>query len=146
MLRAPALVLPDGMPMPLPYRWLHAHGIVSLTPWHFIDKQASAIGLRDEFLKEVGEPNPSLLRDWIPFARHQAQDDFAGFELVDGEPTGAVYVVHLTWKQGAELPGWPGMELHADFWHWFTEHVIPETIEQMDEGLLPDLLPDLFED
>ena len=73
------LVLPDGAPLPLPYRWILACGLRKLTPWHFIDDQARALALRDEFLLEVEAPSPSSVRDWFPFAYDQTQDDFAGF-------------------------------------------------------------------
>jgi len=110
------LVLPDGGPLPLPYRWLHAHGVHALRPWHVLDEQSRALGLRTELLFEVAAPNPSEIRDWMPFASLQTQDDFAGFVLIDGEPTGEVCVVHLTWKSKPELPGWPTITRYRDGW------------------------------
>src|SRR5690242_20521671 len=102
--------------MPLPYRWLHALRITRIPPWHFIDDPAEASRLRAEFLREVAAPNPSEVRDWMPFAHHQAQDDVAGFVLRDGVPTGEVRVVHLTWSGAAERPGWPGLDRYRDLW------------------------------
>lgn len=116
--------------MPMPFRWVVARGIRELPPWEMIDDQASALALRDEFLLEVQAPNPSKLRDWFPFARHRAQDDFAGFELApDGVPTGSVYVVHLTWKRRAELPGWPSMGHFETFWTWLRDCMIEDAAE-----------------
>ena len=66
----------------------------------------------------MAPPNPSALRDWLPFATRQDCDDVAGFELAQGRPTGAVYMVHLTWSKGPERPGWPVMERYEDFWDW----------------------------
>jgi hypothetical protein len=123
----PPLVLPDGSPLPLPYRWLHALRITSLTPWHFIEDRAAAAAVRAELLREVAPPNEATVRDWMPFARHQAQDDVAGFVLRDGAPTGEVYVVHLTWSGGPERPGWPGMSRYVDLWDWLARCALPET-------------------
>ena len=131
------LVLPSGQPLPNPYVWLHHHGFRELPPWSLIEDQASALALRDEFLLEVEAPNPSLVRDWFPFARHQAQDDFAGFILVDGAATGEVAIVHLTFKRRSELPGWPGMSRRPSFWVWFAD-VVDDTAEWC-EGNFEDL-------
>ena len=94
-----------------------------------INAQSEALGLRAEFLAEVAPPNPSAIRDWFPFARHQAQDDVAGFVLRDGEATGEVAVVRLTWTQRSEQPGWPGTELYRDGWAWIAERLLPDTRE-----------------
>lgn len=123
------IVLPDGAPLPLPYRWIRACGLRELRPWHFIDDQARALALRDEFLLEVEAPNPSSVRDWFPFASHQAQDDFAGFILHDGKPTEEVAIVHLTWKRRSELPGWPSIARYTSFWTWLTDVGIVDTAE-----------------
>jgi hypothetical protein len=116
------LRLPDGGPLPLPYRWLHRSGARTLTPWHLIVEQKEALGLRREYLLEVGGAS-----DWLPFARHQAQDDFAGFVLVDGVATGEVAVVHLTWAGKREQPGWPSMDRYQDGWEWIERCLWPET-------------------
>jgi hypothetical protein len=126
------LVLPSGAPMPLPYRWIWRHGFRELPPWSLIVDQAQAIALRDEFLREAAAPNPIAIRDWFPFARHQAQDDYAGLILDAGVATDEVAIVHLTFKRGVELPGWPGYSRVGDLWRWLKD-VVEETKEFCDE-------------
>jgi hypothetical protein len=126
------LVLPSGKPMPLPYRWLWRHGLRELPPWSLIDDQARALALRDEFLIEAAAPNPIAITDWFPFARHQAQDDYAGFVMDAGVATDEVAVVHLTFKRSAELPGWPGYSRVGDFWSWL-KSAIDDTAEFCEE-------------
>ncbi|MBA3541007.1 MAG: hypothetical protein H0T79_15460 [Deltaproteobacteria bacterium] len=123
------LELPSGAAMPLPYRWVYAHGIRELPPWSMIDDQAQAIALRDEFLLEVQTPNPATIRDWFPFASHRSQDDRAGFVLVDGVPSGEVAVVHLTWRARAEQPGWPSMVRYPTFWAWLRDCMLDDAAE-----------------
>ncbi|HEU0036252.1 MAG TPA: hypothetical protein VFQ53_36815 [Kofleriaceae bacterium] len=126
--------------MPVPYRWIRVHGVRELPPWEFLDDQARALALRDEFLLEVQEPNPSKVRDWFPFAAHRARDEFAGFELVAGKATGAVCVVHLTWRRRAEQPGWPSLTRHDSFWAWFRGDMLDEAIEWADLNAEADVL------
>ncbi len=136
------LTLPSGLPLPLGYRWTHAHGIVSLTPWHFIEAQERALSLRAEFLHEAASPNPTSFRDWMPFAHRQDCDDVAGFVLADGCAEGSVQVVHLTWKGCAESPGFPRTTCYSDFWDWFVRDAIPATRDWAtnNEEDIPDLL------
>lgn len=145
MARPELLAPPFGGDLPLPYRWLYAHGVTELRPWSFIETQASAIALRDEFLLETAAPNPSVVRDWIPFARHHAQDDFAGFVLDDGKPTGEVAVVHLTWKRSAEVPGFPGITTYRDGWDWIARCLMPDTHEwaELNHEDIPELIAEL---
>jgi hypothetical protein len=119
------LVGPDGRPLPMAYRWVHALGVRSLTPWHLLRDQGEALVLRDEFLIETGDG-----RDWIPFARDQTCDELAGFALdARCAPTGEVWIVHLTFKRALELPGFPSMERYSDFWDWLQRRAIPDTRE-----------------
>jgi hypothetical protein len=136
----PAVTLPDGKPLPIAYRWLHALGVVSLPPWHFVEGQERAMGMREEFLRETAAPNQSRLRDWMPFAARQDCDDVVGFVLVDGAAPGAVCVVHLTWAGRPERPGFPGVDEYDDFWDWLQRDAIPETRDWADEEWIADLV------
>jgi hypothetical protein len=96
-------------PAPLPLRWLRAHGLRFLTPWHFIDDVDEAAAMRREFRKEVsGGSQPE--RDMWPFARRQGQDDVV--------VTGKVISAHLTWVGGSERSGYPMTERYDDIWTW----------------------------
>src|SRR5687768_12428796 len=112
------LLVSDGRPLPLAYRWLVEQGLTRFGPWYFIEEQAHSDAFRAEFVKEVAAPNPSPVKDFQPFAHHAACDDFAGFVLRDGQVTQEVAYVHLTFAGRPELPGYPGMTLYATVWDW----------------------------
>jgi hypothetical protein len=120
------LIASDGQPLPFGYRWLVEQGLTQFAPWYFIEEQADSDGFRAEFAKEVAAPNPSLVKNFQPFARHTACDDFAGFVIRDGQVTKEVLCVHLTFAGGPELPGYPGMTLYEDVWAWLSDCVVAE--------------------
>ena len=137
--------------LPDPLRRLLDHGLRELPPWELYDDPAAASSLRDELLLETQPPNPCPIRDWYPFARHFQIDDHAGFVLVDGQPTGEIAVVHLTYLGRAEQPGWPGFQRYRNFTHWFRDALITEAAEfcdgnfdwlEQDSDTLPLTLPD----
>jgi hypothetical protein len=102
---------------PLPLRWLRAHGLRGLKPWHFIDNADEIAGLRDEFRREVsGASQPE--RDFLPFASRQDCDDVAGFVVEKDRTLSTVIVVHLTWRMGPEVPGFPRINRCRDIWEW----------------------------
>ena len=125
--------------LPLSYRWIRAHGIKSLTPWHLIDSNSEAEALRTEYQAEVAESRASIPSDLRMFARRQDCDDVAGFIVDDGQMTGAVVVVHLTWSGKPEPDGWPSLTRFADFESWMTQEVWPTSLEWMSEEELGDL-------
>jgi hypothetical protein len=122
-------------PVPLPLRWLRAHGLRSLTPWHLLELPEEGRTLRAEFRKEsAGGAQPE--RDLLPFARRQDNDDVAGF-VVDGSGvTTKVITAHLTWTGGAERPGYPHVTRYPDIWAWL-KAVIDETAAWCCEEDLP---------
>jgi hypothetical protein len=121
-----ALLVCDGQPLPFAYRWLVEQGLTQFGPWYFIDAQVESDAFRAEFAKEVAAPNPSTVKDFQPFARHGACDDFAGFVIRDGRVTKEVLYVHLTFAGRAELPGYPGMTRYEDVWAWLSGCVVEE--------------------
>jgi hypothetical protein len=116
----------DGRPLPFASRWLVEEGLTEFRPWCFIEEQAESDIFRAEFAKEVAAPNPSVIKDFQPFARHGACDDFAGFIIRDGRITKEVLYVHLTFLGRSERAGFPGMTRYDDVWAWLTECVIDE--------------------
>jgi hypothetical protein len=121
--------------LPLPLRWLRAHGLRGLTPWHFIERPEDAAALRREYLLEVaGGSQPE--RDMLPFARRQDKDDVAGFVIENGTVTGKVISAHLTWKGGPEMTGRPHVERYGDLWEWM-KAAIDETATWCCEEDLP---------
>jgi hypothetical protein len=128
-----------GVPasLPLPLRWIRAHGLRALPPWHFIDVANEAPSFRREFQKEVsGGARPE--RDFLPFARRQDNDDVAGFVVEAGVVTDRVIAVHLTWIGGAERPGYPAIARYADVWEWL-KSVIDDTAAWCSEEDLADV-------
>jgi len=123
--------------VPLALRWLRAHGLRGLTPWHFINDSEESTGLRSEYRREVsGGSQPE--QDFFPFARRQDQDDVAGFVVEHGTVTGKVIEVHLTWRGLAESSGWPGVERYDNVWEWM-KTVIDETAAWCSEDRMPSL-------
>jgi hypothetical protein len=120
------LLVSDGRPLPFAYRWLVEQGLTRFGPWHFIEEQAESDGFRAEFAREVAAPHPSSVRDFQPFARHAACDDFAGFIIRDGRVANEVLCVHLTFAGRTELPGYPGMTRNEDVWAWLSGCVVEE--------------------
>jgi len=57
-------------------------------------------------------------------------------------PTGAVWVVHLTWLRRAEQPGWPSTSRYDSFWQWFKDGMLVEAIDWAARNAADDL-PDL---
>jgi hypothetical protein len=101
-------------------------GLTQFGPWYFIDEQAESDGFRAEFAKEVATPNSSAVKDFQPFARHTACDDFAGFVIHGGQVTKEVLHVHLTFAGRPELEGWPGSTRYEDLWAWLSDCVVEE--------------------
>lgn len=120
---------------PLPLRWIRAHGLKALTPWHLIEKEPEREALRREYSVEVSNGSQPA-RDIYPFARRQDQDDVAGFVIADGIVTEAVVVVHLTWTAAPERPGYPGTTRFENLWQWL-KSVIDDTAEWCSEEDLP---------
>jgi hypothetical protein len=109
----------DGYRYPLEYRWLRFHGFRSMTPWRCIDDIDEATTIRKEFLLEVGRGSIAV-RDFLPFARSEPADDFAGFVQSQGKVTGEVCVAHFTFRGAAEVSGYPTHEVCPSLWEWVT--------------------------
>ena len=99
--------------VPLPLRWLVAHGVTSLTPWHFLADHDRVAALRAEYRAETADG-----RDCIPFAVRQDCDDVAAFVVSGGKTTDAVVDVHLTYTRSAERKGFPTERRYKTFWAW----------------------------
>lgn len=137
----PLLVAPNGEPLPIAYRWLRAHGLAALRPWHFIDDAGQAQRLRGEFALEVAPPNESAVRDLAPFAQRLDRDDVAGFSLHGGVLTGEVCLVTLTWRGRPEQKGWPTLLCYKDFWAFAKEALLEDARDWANEEALARLLP-----
>ncbi len=108
--------------IPLPLRWIRAHGITSITPWHFLDNADTVSRLRNQYRSEVSAGSQPI-SDCLPFAKRQDCDDIAAFVVADGIVTGEVIDVHLTWAPKPELPGFPSLDHYSDFWAWLKSAV-----------------------
>lgn len=109
---------PRDTSIPLPLRWLIAHGITSLTPWHFLADYDRVAALRAEYRAETADG-----RDCFPFAVRQDCDDVAAFVVANGKVTDAVVDVHLTYSRGAEQKGFPREQRYKTFWAWLKSAV-----------------------
>jgi hypothetical protein len=116
---------------------LQAHGITELTPWHIITAD-HARGLRIEFQKETATAFHSI-RDILPFAARQENDDIVGYVVVDGVVTTQVIGTHPTWRGAPEVEGFPGVWRYESFWDWL-KAVIDDTAEWCSEEELTDRL------
>lgn len=91
------LVYPDGL------KRVFEQGLIDLTPWHMMDREAAKQRLRG--LRERYKVK------YVPFARRQDNDDIA---CIDHERPGHVVIVH-------DFAG-EGYEQRRDFdsfWDWF---------------------------
>jgi len=104
--------------IPLPLRWLVAHGITSLTPWHVLRDQDRIAALRAEYKAETADQ-----RDCLPFAVRQDCDDMAAFVISNGSVTDSVIDVHLTYSRSPERDGFPNENRFKTFWEWFKSAV-----------------------
>ncbi len=66
-------------------------------------------------------------RDMLPFARRQDCDTVVGFVVDAGEVREAVIEVHLTYRGGPEILGYPQVRRFASFWEWLSQ---PQTTAQ----------------
>src|SRR4030095_9841001 len=119
----------DGYPYPLEYRWLRIHGFRCMTPWRCIDDIDEATTIRKEFLLEVGGGSIAV-RDFLPFARSEPADDFAGFIQSEGKVTGEVCVAHLTFRGSAEVTEYPTHDVYPSLWEWLKRgfHATPQLV------------------
>lgn len=131
--------MPNAFQEPLPLRWLRAHGVHSLTPWYFIEREETRSALRDEYCTEVYKGSQPV-RDIYPFARRQDNDDVAGFVVRPEGFTGEVVIAHLTWSGQPETKGYPTLVQFPDFWNWL-KAVIDDSAEWCSEEDLPDIEP-----
>lgn len=109
----------DGYTYPDEYRALRQRDVrhQSIRPWQFIDDVDEASTVRKEFLLEVGNGSIAV-RDMLPFAKHSISDDYAGFIQKDGQVTGEVCTVHLTFRHAAEVAGYPRHEVFPSLDQW----------------------------
>lgn len=127
----------DGYPYPLEYRWLRLHGFRGMRPWRCIDGIDEATTIRKEFLLEVSGASIPV-HDFLPFARSEPADDFAGFVQCNGEVTGEVCVAHLTFRGAAEVSDYPRHVIYPTLWDWLTM-VFAETRQCCEPGAVADL-------
>ena len=127
----------DGYRYTLEYRWLRFHGFRGITPWRMIDDVDEATTIRKEFLLEVGGGSISV-HDFLPFARSEPADDFAGFIQSQGKVTGEVCVAHLTFRGSAEVSDYPTHDVYASLWEWLTQ-VFADTRELCVPRVVADL-------
>jgi hypothetical protein len=127
----------DGYRFPDEYRWLRLNGFRSMTPWRCIDELDEATTIRKEFLLEVAGGSIPI-RDFLPFARNDSTDDFAGFIQSRGIVTGEVCVAHLTFRGSAEVANYPTHTIYPSIWEWLTM-VLKETRQWCQPQAVKDL-------
>lgn len=103
--------------------------------WFLVGPETAA-RFRAELQREVAPPNPSPLRDLLPFAQGGNGDDVAGVVLKDGTPLATVCTVHLTWRGGPEAPGWPSLRLHPGAQGFVAEALIAPDYQEAPRNAL----------
>jgi len=116
---------------PLAYRWARANGLRKLLPWHFLD-DSEGLAADAQFKKERTD-----LREVRTFARRQDCDDFAGFLIVNGVTSDHVIYFHPSF--GGTRNEYMISGEYADFWSFFKEIVIGDTVDWQSEEDLEDL-------
>lgn len=127
-------LLPSGDQLPLPYRWIRAHGLRGVSPWHFdYDDEELIANWRKLYQQYTG-------KDAWPFAAYQHMFNTAAFPLQDGRTDGSVIVVDMdlfdTW--GETLPGGT-LQKFDSFSDWL-ESATSESQEWISEENLVDIL------
>ena len=124
------LTEPDGLLMPLAFRWFASLGLLWFKPWDFAYDISPQRNVRRAFRIESGGK-----RDVIPFASRQDNDDMAGFEVIDGQVTDRVIAFH---------PSWTEKRNHClidrefdDLWMFVSQQVIDDMKDWASEEDLP---------
>ena len=108
------LCLPSGDPLPLAYRWIRAHGLRAITPWHFtFDDRAAVDFWRDRYSKATRE-------DAWPFASPQDRMEVAALPLRNGKADGSVIVVDTDIFDGKGTMSGTILERYHSFIAWFS--------------------------
>ena len=121
----------DG-PLPLAYRWLRAHGLIHFKPLHL------KVDLTDGgACRAASRIEAAFLRDALPFARRQDNDDTAGFEVVDGRCTDRVIAFHPSYV------GRPNSHLikaeFDDLWIFLSRQVVDDKRWWADDAELDEM-------
>lgn len=108
------------------YSWLIKQGIMQLYPWDILsnENEDQSREIKKEFTLETRNPNNSIIKNMVPFAVHQCQDDYAGFIVKNGEVTEKVLVVHLTWRGDTEINDYPDIVTYSTIWEWLEKRVV----------------------
>ena len=127
--------LPSGEELPLPYRWIRAHGLQRLTPWLFVfDDQAFAQRWREKY-RQRHTRLCLAFRDAWPFASRQDRMEVAAFELRRGRATGKVIVVDEDFcdQWGGKVGG--TLETYQSFMYWLASALSDAEVWMTEEDL-----------
>jgi hypothetical protein len=126
-------LLPSGDRLPLAYRWMRAHGLHSITPWHFYDDEEHVAAWRKRYRDETG-------KDAWPFAYRQDRMEVAVFRLRSGIASGKILILDTDRfdTAGGGTP-YSVVAKYAKFMDWFTT-ALQETQEWMTEAELAAIL------
>ena len=89
----------DGSLMPNSLRWFVGQGLLSFQPWRFFNTVEEFARISRTFSSEDVRGRTVLV-----FMSHEGCDDFAGFEVVDGQVTPRVLHFHPVFGTGKEVP------------------------------------------
>lgn len=126
-------LLPSGDPLPLPYRWIRAHGLHSITPWQFSDDEEHVANWRQRYHEQTG-------KDAWPFAYRQERMEVAVFRLRCGSTSGNVFVLDTDFHDtfAGERP-YGVVIKYVNFMEWFAA-ALQESQEWMTEADLAAVL------
>jgi hypothetical protein len=120
------LLVADGQPLPFAYRWLVGKRLLDFGPWRLITEQGQSDCFRQEYRVETSPPNLTPVKDMQPFAKCKSTDDVAGFVIDRGNLTSKVVLVHLTFSNRPERPGYPDSQVYDDLWEWLKACIVTE--------------------
>lgn len=123
----------SGQSCPLSFRWVIAQGNLNYKPWYIVEDWQKKNFADNAFKLENIEK-----RSVLTFAYRQDQDDFAGFEIINGKVTENIIYFHPSFNN-EKNKNLIIKEFH-NFFKFMSDVIIPDMQEWCSEDDFEDIL------
>ncbi len=123
----------SGQSCPLSFRWVIAQGNLNYKPWYIVENWQEKSFADAAFRLENIEK-----RNVLTFAYRQDRDDFAAFEIVNGQVTENIIYFHLSFNK--EINKKLIIKEFHNFFNFMSEVIIPDMQEWCCEADFEDIL------